>query len=256
MAEVSRQEYIQRMKKMKKTDLHSHAGRGGNKKYIEEYYGIKSANPPQYFSSLNHMQEWYVENIREIAPGKEGFLKRWEAAFKQADEDNIAIVALSFGVDEISVMGGMEPFVKLLTEMAKVYAPSTVFLPELSYLRGSNIDEAVEKMEEILSFHFFQSLDICGDEFAAPIEAFIPLYRKAEESGLKLKAHVGEFGTADDVMRACRNFAFIRGTSWDSGGEFTEYHGMACGQWNPVKYMSEQQCYAQNCAVLPGTSDC
>lgn len=143
-----------------------------------------------------------VSRQREIAPGKKGFLKRWEAAFKQADEDNIAILALSFGADEISVMGGMEPFVKLLTEMAKVYAPNTVFLPELSYLRGCNIDEAVEKMEEILSFHFFQSLDICGDEFAAPIEAFIPLYRKAEESGLKLKAHVGEFGTADDVMRA------------------------------------------------------
>ncbi|MBP3196865.1 MAG: adenosine deaminase, partial [Butyrivibrio sp.] len=37
---------------------------------------------------------------------------------------------------------------------------------------------------------------------AQPIENFIPIYRRAKTEGLKLKAHVGEWGTAEDVRRA------------------------------------------------------
>lgn len=46
----------------------------------------------------------------------------------------------------------------------------------------------------------FYSIDLYGDEFAQPIENFIPIYRKAEECGLQLKAHIGEWGTANDVI--------------------------------------------------------
>ncbi len=198
-----RTEYLRLIQPLKKSDLHSHAGRGGNKKFMEEFYGVKIENPPERFESLGHMQEWYVANIRDISCDKvEAAIKRWEAAFKQANEDNIAVLALSFGNDEHSIVGGMAPFVELLNEMSKKYAPNTIFLPELSYLRGCDINKATWELDEILELNFFKSIDICGDEFAAPIEDFVPLYRKAEANGLKLKAHAGEFGSADDVMRA------------------------------------------------------
>jgi adenosine deaminase len=48
----------------------------------------------------------------------------------------------------------------------------------------------------------YRTLDLSGDEFAQPIETFVPLYRAAKPAGLRLKAHVGEWGTADDVQRA------------------------------------------------------
>lgn len=198
-----RAKYIELFRTWKKSDLHSHAGRGGNKKFMEEAYGVKIDNPPERFESLQHMQEWYVANIRDISPDKtESAIKRWEAAFKQANEDNIAVLVLSFGNDENAVVGGMRPFVDLLSEMAKKYAPNTLFLPELTYFRGCDVDKAVEELDELLAFDFFKSIDVCGDEFAAPVEKLVPLYRKAEANGLKLKAHVGEFGSADDVMRA------------------------------------------------------
>ena len=37
---------------------------------------------------------------------------------------------------------------------------------------------------------------------AQPIENFKSIYRRAKAEGLRLKAHVGEWGTADDVRRA------------------------------------------------------
>jgi adenosine deaminase len=43
---------------------------------------------------------------------------------------------------------------------------------------------------------------VSGDELAQPIEVFKPLYRAAKSKGMRLKAHAGEWGTADDVQRA------------------------------------------------------
>ena len=42
--------------------------------------------------------------------------------------------------------------------------------------------------------------DLYGDELVQPIENFKPIYRRAKSEGLRLKAHVGEWGTADDVL--------------------------------------------------------
>lgn len=45
-------------------------------------------------------------------------------------------------------------------------------------------------------------MDLCDGEFQQPIERFLPLYRKAETYGLIKRAHVGEFGPAEEVVRA------------------------------------------------------
>jgi adenosine deaminase len=53
-----------------------------------------------------------------------------------------------------------------------------------------------------LELNVYRSLDLYGDVTAQPIELFRPLYRRAKAAGLRLKAHVGEWGTADDVWQA------------------------------------------------------
>ena len=58
-----------------------------------------------------------------------------------------------------------------------------------------------------LSFAFwgnsaFYSIDLYGDEMAQPIETFIPVYRRAKKEGLRLKAHVGEWGSAQRHPKA------------------------------------------------------
>lgn len=49
---------------------------------------------------------------------------------------------------------------------------------------------------------FYKTLDLSGDEHAQPVENFRPLYRMAKAAGLRVKAHVGEWGDADSVWRA------------------------------------------------------
>lgn len=222
-----------------KSDLHSHAGRGGNVKHLSSLTGkiIPSSPLPEKFSSLSHMQQWYSDNILCYASGLRGQLKRWESSFRQASDDTVAVLALSFSPSEIEFAGGMDEFIKIISGMSAAFAPDTVFLPELTYDRACDVNKEVLDIDHILVHGFFKSIDICCNEFAQPVVNFKPLFRKAEKYGLRLKAHTGEFGTADDVMEAVEEL------------ELDEvHHGIAAAQ-SPfvMKWLAENQIQLNIC---------
>lgn len=220
-----------------KSDIHSHAGRGGKIDYISSWAKVEVTLPPNKFDSLAHMQKWYSENVKTHCPGLQGHLKRWEAAFAQASNDNITVLALSFAISEIDFVGGMDSFVKILKEYNQQFAPNTTFLPELTFDRACDIDEEFSKLDEILSYGFFKSVDICCNEFAQPIRNFKKIFRKAKEYSLRLKAHVGEFGSADDVMEAVEEL------------ELNEvHHGIAAAESNYVmKWLADHKVQLNIC---------
>lgn len=185
-----------------KSDIHSHAGRGGNIAFLAERTGSKMPVSPKRYASLEHMQNWFLENIKPMCNGSEGQFLRWEACFAEAKRNSIERLALSFSRLDVVFAGGMSSFIKILKEYHKRHCPDTRFEPELTYGRGCNVEEETEFIDELLSYDFFRSIDICNGEFQQPIENFVPLYRIAEQHKLVKKAHVGEFGSADDIERA------------------------------------------------------
>ncbi|WP_068786283.1 amidohydrolase family protein [Paenibacillus phocaensis] len=200
--EALRHHALEELQRIPKSDLHNHAGRGGSIAYIEAWSGAHIDPPNRPFDSLRDMQAWFESNIKIHCRGLEGYIKRLEAAFAQAQADRIEVLALSFGLDEIAALGGMGGFMRTVGELQKQYASGTLFFPELSLDRACRIEETLPQIEEVLTYRWFTSIDICNDEFAQPIRQFKPVYRRAKAAGLKLKAHVGEFGTADDVREA------------------------------------------------------
>lgn len=198
-----RQGSLAGMQTIPKSDLHNHAGRGGSLCYISAWAKAKIAPPRAPFASLDEMQAWFEQNVKVHCPGLPGYLKRIEAAFAQAQKDSIRLLALSFGPDEVAGLGGMAPFVRTMEKLRAAFAPDTAFLPELALNRACDVEQAYGKVEEILSHKWFTSIDICCDELAQPIGHFQRIYRLAKSRGLRLKAHVGEFGSAQDVLEAC-----------------------------------------------------
>lgn len=220
-----------------KSDIHSHAGRGGKVDYISSWAKAEIPLPPNKFDSLSHMQRWFSDNIKPYCPGLEGHLKRWEAAFEQASNDNITVLALSFTASEIDLVGGIKSFMNILKEYNRQFAPKTTFLPELTFDRGCNVEEEFSRLDEILSYGFFKSVDICGDEFAQPIGHFKKIFRRSKEHSLRLKAHVGEFGSAEDVMEAVEEL------------ELDEvHHGIAAADSNYImKWLSDHKIQLNIC---------
>ncbi|MNP26191.1 Aminodeoxyfutalosine deaminase [compost metagenome] len=99
-------------------------------------------------------------------------------------------------------MGGIDNFINTLNYYHDVYAPEATFYPELSLGRECDVNKTYVRIDEILSKKWFKSIDVCGNELAQPIKKFQKIYRRAQAHGIRLKAHVGEFGTADDVWEA------------------------------------------------------
>ena len=161
-----------------------------------------SAEPPEKFDGLSGMQEWFTREIKPYCTGKEGIILRWEGAFAEAKRNHIVRLAMNFGVTEIDLVGGMEPFRKMIDGFHQKHCPDTVFEPEITYISLCNVEEETERMDQFVSDGYFRSIDVCGGENLRPIEEFLPLYRKAEQFHLIKKMHVGESGSAEDVRKA------------------------------------------------------
>lgn len=193
---------LNKLKKIPKSDLHNHASYGGNIMYLSEYFGVNINSLKEPFHDLCEMRTWFDNNINIHCSGMKGYLKRIQAAFVQAAEDNIILLSMSFSKAEIDSMSGMKSFISIINGIHKRLAPSIVFMPELALQREVCSSEVLNWIDEVLEYDWFRSIDICGDENAQPIKNFIDIYRIAEKHHLILKAHVGEFGNAEDIREA------------------------------------------------------
>jgi len=182
-----------------KSDIHNHATRGGNINYV--LAGIVDEVPicPGKLNGLDNMQIWYDKNVKPHCQGKEGFERRIRGAFLQAKNDGITELVLSFGIgDSVHYSYDYKEFINCISKIHKEIAPSINFYPELSFSRTNNIEPILEIIDEILNLDFFRSVDLTGNDMD-PVYNFIKIYRKAKLKGLVLKAHVGEFGSAESI---------------------------------------------------------
>lgn len=228
---------LEEMKDVLKSDIHNHASRGGKVDYISQWAGVKIDSPERAFHDILEMQIWFRRNIKRNCPGIQGYLKCLEAAFVQAKEDNIHLLAMSFGIHGIDTLGGIDTFVNIIDKLHQLHAPETLFYPELALRRESDTDLILHRFDEILDKNWFTSIDICGQERAQPITSFKQIYRKAKQRGLKLKAHVGEFGNADDIREAVEEL------------ELSEvHHGIAAAKSSQVmRWLSEHKIQLNIC---------
>lgn len=191
---------LDEMRKIPKGDLHNHSPRGGNKRYIEDWTGASIPKPPK-FKDLNDMNAWNLQNIKPLLIGTLGYEKRIEAAFIQAKMDGVKVLHMSFSIGEdVWYDNSVENMVQALKRIHQSFAPEVLFIPEIGLNSYTPIDEINEKLTQFLAQNYFKSIDMYGDEFAVP--TFKKVYRRVKDKGLILKAHVGEFGTAELIREA------------------------------------------------------
>ncbi|QOR35009.1 adenosine deaminase [Clostridium sp. 'deep sea'] len=187
------------LKQIPKSDLHNHATRGGNIKYVLKNSEEVLANLPKKFTNLTDMQSWYEANIKLHCKGLHGFVNRIEAAFLHALDDGVQTLVLSFGLaDSIHYNNSYKDYINDIKHIHQRIAPEINFIPELSLSRTQNIVEMEEIFEQLLSYNFFKSIDLIGDENIA-VDEFKSIYKKAKQHNLIRKAHIGEFSDALSV---------------------------------------------------------
>ena len=190
---------LEMMKNVEKSDLHNHATRGGNIKYIEKSKNTIIKRLDYKFNNLDEMQDWYEKNIKIYFSEKKGYEERIKAAFEQAKEDGIKKLCMSFGYDEAGLYSDYNQWIKIIDEIYSKYKKDIDFIPELAFYWGTESYTAEAIFDEVSSYNYFKSVDLYGNELSAPAKIYKNLYKMANDKNFILKAHVGEFGDAESV---------------------------------------------------------
>ena len=191
---------LETIRNVPKTDLHNHGVAGADPASVEAILGRRFAPLDHKLTSMEQMHAWARENLGDLDPKL--CPRLLEAAFVRATWDGLVRYELGDDVWSITVHGSAEKVTERLKTAHTRGAPKVEWIPQLGISRHCRIQDIRGWMEPFLALRFYRTLDLSGDEFAQPIENFKPLYRLAKAHGLRLKAHVGEWGDADSVWRA------------------------------------------------------
>lgn len=191
------------LRRCPKADLHVHGVGGGSRAYLRDRIGCDIAPLEGALSSMAEMHAWADEHLAPLFEGTAGRELAAEATFAQARLDGVTCI--EFGEDAWGITLHASDPKALWAMLQRAHArggPDVGWIPQLGISRHCAVSAIESWMEPLLDLGVFRTLDLSGDEFAQPIEAFVPIYRRAKAAGLRLKAHVGEWGSADDVLRA------------------------------------------------------
>ena len=198
------QRNLEELRKYPKADLHNHFVLGGNRKFIYQITGKKIEPLVRPIASMDEMDQWSQEYIGQDFNSTEMRKLLIRATFQQAKEDGVTVLEIGedvWGLKEF-FNDDIDELVNAFTSTQKEIAPNI----ELRLQIGLSRHCPISYLEECLSYFWgnksFYSIDLYGDELAQPIENFKGIYRRAKKEGLRLKAHVGEWGTAKDVRTA------------------------------------------------------
>lgn len=187
-----------------KSDLHNHFVLGGNREYLLKKTGYKIESISKPLTSMNEMDAWSAKYIGNRYNSPEGRKLLIEATFAQAKFDGVTILEIGedvWGLGEF-FHNDIEELIYAFQEANDRIAPEIELRLQIGLSRHCPIDYLEDCLKHFWGHKDFYSIDLYGDELAQQVENFIPIYEKAAENGLVLKAHVGEWGTAQDIVTA------------------------------------------------------
>lgn len=156
---------------------------GGSAKYLSELIG-STIIPQNKYENLEEILFWANKNFPHILHSLDGYLKRIQAAFVQGDNDGIQKLALNFYINEVEMFKDVGLFIKIIERHHKRYAPKTYLYPELSIKWTDDPKGVYDIVSKIISYNWFKSIDICGEELSRPAINFKEIYKIAEKNKL------------------------------------------------------------------------
>ena len=134
---------------------------------------------------------------------RQGFEFIAVSAVDDAVQDGVVILEMSFDIRLLKFYpDGLTELRSFIEALVEQYREKVDLRPELGFARECADDPKWVKLaHEAVELGLFQSIDLYSHQEACPPEAVQPLYAAARAARMKLKAHVGEFGGAEEVRR-------------------------------------------------------
>ena len=194
---------LQLIRGVPKADLHNHLLLGMKVDRISGLSG-RRIKPFQYNGNgIQDINNWISEQYIPVLKIPGIFPKLIEAGFQQAVDDGITVLEASIDVGFGNLSGiPPEEVVETLRSAHQKVAPHMIFRPCLGFPRSLPVRKLLRFFEPYLDLNFFTSIDLYDDEMSQSVHNYREIYRFAKQMGFRCTAHVGEFGTADQVREA------------------------------------------------------
>ena len=186
-----------------KVDLHCHAYFSTRRENLEKRMGHALEPPPAKMEKLGGMIVYATDVLDPHLGSRETIEFVVESAVCDAIEDGVVVLEMSIDIRRAAYYAdGLAGVVRHIGALATRYLPQIDFRPELGIPRQAAADpELMSRAHEAIELGFFQSIDLYDHQEACAPEAVETLYAKAGAAGMKLKAHIGEFGGGEEVRR-------------------------------------------------------
>ncbi|RKU14662.1 adenosine deaminase [Candidatus Poribacteria bacterium] len=186
-----------------KTDVHCHAFFSTRLENVEHWIGHALTKPPPKMNGLEEMMAYADAVLTAPIKHREGFEFVGVSAMDDAVRDGVVMLEMSFDIRLAAFypdgVVGLCAFIETLVER---YREQADLRPELGFSRGNADDPKLMGLaHEAVESGAFQSIDLYSRPEVCPPEVMKPLFTTARAAGMKLKAHVGEFGGAEEVRR-------------------------------------------------------
>lgn len=184
------------------TDLHCHAMGSAPFDTLKTLYP-QIERPPERFGSFQNFNDYLRRNIVPAITNINDVREVTQAAFNRLINEGVAYTEMSFDLTIPEHLGvTLEEYLETIRDEAEKVRSSLKVCLEAGLDRETNPDKLLILFRQAVARVVFGSIDLYGVESARPIEKYKKIYEIARDHGLKRKAHVGEFGSADDVRKA------------------------------------------------------
>ena len=188
-----------------KADRHCHSILGASLQDIQTWVGKPIEPPPLRMADLDEMRKYSHRALCPHSYNRSGFEHTAESAIREATQDGVRILEMSLEVNFIQFYDdGASGFISFVERLRETSRKRIDFRPEIGVSKNRGPSPQVARAMECVDSGVFRSIDLYGNEHAQEPEAYAELYRRAARRGLKLKAHVGEFGDSRHVERTLR----------------------------------------------------
>ncbi len=199
-------------------ERHHHLFLGGALRTVEKLFGMSMADFRTYQvpdakiqnseQALGRLNNWIREFYRPLLFQLNFVSLAVRAALLQARSDSVSVLETSLGVVFPTLLHRSAS--DILAEIVRAHtetAPEIALKLDIGFSRSDSAMQQEKYLEDFLETvatrpefaPYLSGVDLFDIENAQPPENFVPIYRKAADAGLKLKAHVGEFGSAETI---------------------------------------------------------
>jgi len=202
------------LRRVPKADLHTHGYMGGRLASYREWVGCELPDPPAVFNDFSEFDEYILGDL--AVPYRDCPAERivdffrffFSETLREAISDGVVSIEPSIDWSTVEFYGGdpvamVEDFSRIIeTTLAAAGNPNLDVRPELGMARSTPMEALRARVPGLLATGFFKSIDLYGDERIGGIAEYAPIWRLAEERGLRKKAHSGELCGASRVRES------------------------------------------------------